>query len=79
MFGIGHAVRPGEGVSAALHLLANDRAAGFGNCVEAAAGELGDQAGLARTGAARHDEEMVAHGPSSDLTGVKGCEAINTP
>lgn len=47
-FGTGHAVRSGESVSAAGLLLANDRAAGFGDRVEAAAGEVGDQAGLAR-------------------------------
>lgn len=62
---VGHAIRPREAVAAALHLFADYRAAGFGDCVEAAAGKLGDQAGLARTGAARHDEETVAHGPSS--------------
>jgi hypothetical protein len=51
-----------------LHLLSDDRAAGFEHSVETAAGKLGDEAGLARTGAARHYEEMVAHGPSSGLT-----------
>ena len=59
---VGHAVSPGEGISAALPLHTNDHAAGFGDRLEAAAGKLGYEAGLARAGGARHDEKMVAHG-----------------
>ncbi|MPN39958.1 hypothetical protein SDC9_187492 [bioreactor metagenome] len=78
-FGVGHAIPPREGVSAALHLLPNDRAAGFGDCVEATAGVLGEQAGLARTGAARHDEETVAHGAFSGLTGESAAQRSTWP
>ena len=56
-------------VDALKQAIADDRAAGFGNCVKAAAGELGDQAGFARTWPARHDKELVAHGLSLGVTG----------
>ena len=48
--GKAHAIRPGQGVPTARHLLTRDGLAGSGNPVDAASGKLGDEAGLAAPG-----------------------------
>lgn len=52
--------RAGMAASGSAAVLARGR---IRDRVKAAAGRLGNEAGLARTRAARHDEEFVACGP----------------
>ena len=59
LFGECGGIAPGQGIAADRGLILNDRAAGLDSGVEASRFQRADQAGLARTGAARDDDQVV--------------------